>query len=180
MASGLRAATRGHVAQLPFEVRARSFAEVGLVFQDVPSLASAEVYLPRDWFEGPEWISEICNSMPFKEVFRYRFKKSGHINVNEASVYKSWLKAMAKSQPCSRFVGLLDSRVTIGATAKGRSSSPAISRILQGCLAYALGAELYPACLHCRSDDNRSDAPSRDCSVEEPSRDQPTRLCRQV
>ena len=67
---------------------------------------------------------------------------------------------MAKSHPRSRFVGLLDSRVTIGATAKGRSSSYAISRILQGSLAYILGSGLYPGCLHCASGDNRSDGPS--------------------
>ncbi|CAK9101235.1 unnamed protein product, partial [Durusdinium trenchii] len=42
----------------------------------------------------------------------------------------------------------------------GRSSSYAISRILQGSLAYILGSGLYPGCLHCASGDNRSDGPS--------------------
>lgn len=105
--------------------------------------------------------------------FRYRFKRSGHINVNEARVYKSWIKSQAKSEPCSRFVGLLDSRVTIGATAKGRSSSFAISRILQGSLAYIVGSDLYPGCIHCNSKDNRSDGPSRGRPVDPPTKEPP-------
>ena len=126
----------------------------------------------RAWHENPEWVSDLCNSLPFRE-FRYRFKRSGHINVNEARVYKSWIKSQAKSEPCSRFVGLLDSRVTIGATAKGRSSSFAISRILQGSLAYIVGSDLYPGCIHCNSKDNRSDGPSRVRPVDPPTKEPP-------
>lgn len=44
----------------------------------------------------------------------------------------------------SRCIGLLDSRVTLGAAAKGRSSSYAISRVLQGSLGYIIGGNLYP------------------------------------
>jgi len=86
---------------------------------------------------------------------------------------ESWMKSLAKSQPNSRVVGILDSRVTIGATAKGRSSSFAISRILQGSLAYVLGGNLYPGCLHCRSQDNRADEPSRDKDVLAPTKELP-------
>ena len=103
-------------------------------------------------------------------MFRYRFKKSGHINVNEARTYKSFLKAAAKTEPDSRLVGILDSRVTIGAAAKGRSSSFAISRIVQGCLPYIIGSGLYPGLLHCYSDMNRSDGPSRDGPIAPPTR----------
>lgn len=161
MASGAVSAFRSQAPALPLETWKRSLNEVGVDFPLV-SFAETEhaLYPPRPWHEGPEWISEICNSLKFTEVFRYKFQRSGHINVNEARVYKSWIKAMAKSHPRSRFVGLLDSRVTIGATAKGRSSSYAISRILQGSLAYILGSGLYPGCLHCASGDNRSDGPS--------------------
>ena len=73
----------------------------------------------------------------------------------------------------SRAVALLDSRVTMGAVAKGRSSSFALSRILQGCLGYVLGSGLYPGLLHCYSADNRADAPTRERSVDEPTREVP-------
>ena len=89
--------------------------------------ASSSVQLPasaaddsedssRPWFEDPEWISEICRSLRFRERFRYR---PGHINVNEARVVKSWVKSLSKEVINCRAVALLDSRVTIGAAAKG-------------------------------------------------------------
>ena len=61
---------------------------------------------------------------------------------------------MAKTSPDSRFVGILDSRVTLGAGAKGRSSSFAISRVLQGTLGHVIGGGLYPGGLHCYSKNN--------------------------
>ena len=70
-------------------------------------------------------------------------------------------------------LGLQDSRVALGASAKGRSSSYAISRVLKQSLPYVLGSNLYPGGLHVYSGDNRADAPSRDRQVEAPSRPLP-------
>ena len=94
--------------------------------------------------EDPEWVNELSDSLAFRELFRFHFKKPGHINVNESRTFKSWMKAAAKSHPDCRTRGLLDSRVTIGAASKGRSSSYAVSRILQGTMPYILGSGLYP------------------------------------
>ena len=127
----------------------------------------------RPWHDDPEWIEDVCESVAFSELFRYRFKKSGHINCLECRVYKSWLKHVSKCHPQTRVLGLLDSRVTMGAAAKGRSSSPALSRILRGSLGYILGGCLYPGTLHCRSQWNRADGPSRDSDVPGPSRPEP-------
>lgn len=171
MASGLVAAKRGSLGQIPLSKQLESLREVGLEAVSPGILPSTEELFPdRAWFEDPEWIHELSISLPFKEVFRYRFMKSGHINVNESRTYKSWIKYMAKHEPDSRFVGLLDSRVTIGASAKGRSSSFAICRILQGSVAYVLGGGLYPGCLHCNSKDNRADDPTRNRPVRPPER----------
>ena len=74
------------------------------------------------------------------------------------------------------FLALLDSRVTLGATAKGRSSSKAICRVLQGSLGYIIGGGLYPGGLHIGSRFNRSDGPSRNRPVPEPSKDEPAWL----
>ena len=75
--------------------------------------------------EDPDWVVELASSLAFRERLRYRFKKSGHINVLESRTYKTWVKHLAREAPDSRAVGLLDSRVTLGATAKGRSSRQA-------------------------------------------------------
>ena len=174
MASGSIAASRGNVERIPEALRLEAYREVGLMAEDIVLPFSAEDRYPsRQWFEDPEWISDLCCSLPFREMFRYRFKKPNHININESRTYKSLIKAISKSHRNSRFVALLDSRVTIGAAAKGRSSSMGITRILQGTLAYTLGANLYPGHLHCYSGDNRADAPSRGADVQDPSRDTP-------
>lgn len=127
----------------------------------------------RPWFDDPEWVEDICEGKRFHEVFRYRFKRSGHINCVECRVYKSWLKHSSKVHAKKRLVGFLDIRVTMGAAAKGRSSSKALSRILRSTVPYILGSCLYPGSLHCRSQWNRADAPSRGADVTGPSRPVP-------
>lgn len=62
-------------------------------------------------------VKDLCETLEFKELFRYRFKKTGHINVLESRVYKSRLKHSAKRWSGHRLLGLLDSRVTMGASA---------------------------------------------------------------
>ena len=176
MASGSLTARRGIVSKIPQSVRVRTYKEVRMVSSlgDCfvgPSTES--VYPPRPWFEDPEWIGEICESLHFKECFRYTFKRANHINVNEARTYKSWIKSLAKSYPDHRALGILDSRVTLGAAAKGRSSSAAISHVLGSSLAYIIGSGLYPGGLHCYSDSNRADGPSRGRPVSGPSKDIP-------
>ena len=169
MASGLVASKHGQLRSIPESIRRRSSVEVGLTLEQTVSIPVEPPAPFRKWHEGPAWISELCRSLPFKEMFRYRFRKSGHININEARVYKSLIKSIAKDDPGSRFVGILDSRVTIGAASKGRSSSSSLTRILQGSMAYVLGADLYPGLLHCTSEDNRCDGPSRDRPLPPPS-----------
>ena len=129
----------------------------------------------RHWHDDPDWVQELCKGVQYWELFRYKFKKSGRINMLECRVYKSWLKHCAKRHPRSRLVGLLDSRVTMGA-AKRRSSSKALSRILRICLGYVLGGAFYPGCIHCRSPWNKADAPSRDKVVEQRKRGFPVWL----
>lgn len=174
MASGSSKAKQGLVDKIPLECRLRSFKEVGLDFTDgFISYPTDPVYPMRLGHEDPEWLDEICDFLPFRESFRYRFKKSGHINVNESRVYKSLIKSVAKAEPGHRFVALLDSRVTIGAASKGRSSSASLSRILQGTVGFILGGNLYPGLLHCSSGRNRSDGPSRGKELAGPTKEPP-------
>ena len=138
-----------------------------------PSLVtqSADRSVLRAWFEDPDWVADLCETLQYKELIRYRFKKGGHINVLECRVYKSWLKHCAKRWGNHRLLGLLDSRVTMGAAAKGRSSSKALSRVLRSSLGCVLGGGLYPGCLHVRSSWNRADGPSRGRDIDPPSAD---------
>ena len=174
MASGSLAAKRGVVQRIPAAVHQRSCLEVGIPPESFSNLGRVFTEYPlRPWHEDPEWVEVICDSVSFREMFRYHFKRSGHINVNETRTYKTWLKAMCKREPDCRFVGLLDSRVCIGASSKGRSSSFALSRVLQGCVSYTLGSGLYPGLMHCGSKFNRADEPSRDRPVKSPTKELP-------
>ena len=175
MAQGSRSAQLHGADVIPFSARSLSYQRVGLTGEPLLSdLAHVDdCSEPRPWFEDPEWISELADSLPFRTLFKDHFKGSNHINVLETRVYSSWIKYCAKQHRNSRIVGLLDSRVTIGASSKGRSSSYAISRILKRTLPYLLGSNLYPGGLHVYSSKNRADAPSRDREVEAPSKSKP-------
>lgn len=160
---------------IPHHARILSFARVGLTGEPEDLLGPSldDGVRSRDWFEDPEWVSELADSLPFRTLFQYHFKRRAHINILENHVYSSWIKHCAKSHRNSRVLGLLDSRVTLGATAKGRSSSFGISRILKQNIPYLIGSNLYPGGLRVYSSKNRADAPSRDREVEPPTKELP-------
>ena len=174
MASGSLASKQGCPLNIPLEIRIRSLQELSLPSDQItPQRCTEESYPARPWYEDPEWIGELSDSLPFHELFRYRFRRAGHINVNESRTFKSLIKSAAKTEPDTRFAALLDSRVTIGAAAKGRSSSEAISRILRGSISYIIGGGLYPGMLHTGSSFNRADGPSRGRPIQPPTKELP-------
>ena len=173
MAVGSSAAKRGCVSDMPLSAK---FATLELLdpglglFSGSPS---PEPIAARAFHDDPDWVGELADSLPFKELLRFRFAEGGHINVLETRVYKTWIKFLARRFSACRVLGLIDSRVLLGAAAKGRSSSPALSRVLRSTLPYLLGAALYPGGLHVYSDQNRSDGPSRGRKVSPPTREVP-------
>ena len=173
IASGAAQARDDTVGLLRLSEHVRSLARVGEKLDLPGGLLREPLASARAFHEDPEWIEELADALPFKELLRYRFKRSGHINVLECRVHKTWLKHAAKHHPNSRLVALLDSRVTLGATSKGRSSSRALCRVLQGSLGYVIGGCLYPGGLHVPSAKNRSDGPSRNRPVPPQSKEVP-------
>ena len=162
MASGSRAAKDGSCPIMPLSRRLASLDEL--------TDCVAET---RAFHDDPEWVGELADSLEFREIIRYRFAKPGHINVLEARSYNRWIKWCAKQFGTCRLLGIFDSRVLLGASAKGRSSSPALTHVLRGKLPYVLGCQLYPAGLRVYSSKNRSDGPSRWQSVPAPSKAPP-------
>lgn len=173
IAAGAWKAVHDVAPVIPLSAHLLSQRRIGM-----PSIVPAQVLRepladPRPFYEDPEWVEELADSLPFRELLRYKFKRQGHINVLECRVHKTLMKHAAKHHPNSRFVSLLDSRVTLGATAKGRSSSRALCRVLQGSLGYIIGGGLYPGGMHVPSSKNKSDAPSRNRPVPAPSKELP-------
>ena len=99
MASGLVAAKRGSCGRIPVSKQVESLKEVGLDWAEPGFLPPTdELFAPRPRHEDPEWLHELSESLRFKELFRFRFRRSGHINVNESPTSKSWIKHMAKHE----------------------------------------------------------------------------------
>ncbi|OLP99347.1 hypothetical protein AK812_SmicGene18107 [Symbiodinium microadriaticum] len=143
----------------------------------VPSGSDPEDFVGptrRAFFDDPEWVGELADSLPFEEVVRYRFKQQGHINIQEARARKTWLKHLCRYFRRSRTVGLIDSRVLLGASAKGRSSSAALCHVQRTELPFVLGGGLYTGGLHVYSSKNRADGPSRNRPPDAPTKALPT------
>lgn len=139
---------------------------------DIPSsVLTVPLSDPRPFFEGLPWFEELADCLRSKELLRYKFAKRGHINVLKSPVHKTWLRYCARKCHNSRALALLHSWVMLGATAKGRSSSKAICRVLQGSLGPYLS--LYPGGVHTGSQLNRCDGPSRNRPVPPPSKEIP-------
>lgn len=68
---------------------------------------------------------------------------------------------------------MLDSRVTVGCNAKGRSSSKQLNFYLASAVPYIIGGDLYPHLIHLGSGDNASDDISRFVPLRTPSEEVP-------
>ena len=173
MASGSRQAKDGPSPVLPLSACAAAVAALSssssVQFPDMDAVPVES----RPFYDDPEWINDLAESLSFREILRYKFARQNHINVQETRTYKTWLKFLCKHHRRSRPVGLIDSRVLLGAASKGRSSSPALAHVLRTSLPYILGGGLFPGGLHVYSAANRSDGPSRGRPVDPPSKPVP-------
>ena len=97
MAAGHIAAKLHGASKMPIQAQLRSLQEVGSLDSEPSIFPCTDPLFPdRLWHENPEWISDLSESLAFRELFRFQFQVPGHINVNESRTYKSWIKSMAK------------------------------------------------------------------------------------
>ena len=114
--------------------------------------------LPTDIAVGARW--EVRDA--------WRWKKSSHINLLEASSTLKLMRSVARERPDSRFVYLSDSHVARSALARGRTSSIALRPLLEQQAAIALAFGLYPAGDFAPTRAMPADAPSREKEIEDP------------
>ena len=81
---------------------------------------------------------------------------------------KTLTKLACRTSPDMRIPDLIDSRVTIGAGAKGRSSSSTLNRIQQGSLGYVLGRVVYRGLLYAPTGIHRADDHTRHRAIRSP------------
>ena len=90
--------------------------------------------------QTPTVLVDALMKHRWKATQTKRFRKREHINLLEMEMLKEEIKARTnKNRGHCRFVNLCDSRVVVGAYAKGRSSSRQLNHKLRACLAWSLG-----------------------------------------
>jgi len=155
-----------------------------LITDDPRTAALAEAYRqaedneradPPDWdpysAAREEWFSELVQALPFEQVLRYPFQRRAHINLLEANVRLSLMKHLSRSPFNFGTRQLLgqDSRVCLGAFAKGRSSAQRLNHVEVKSGAYELAADLQVGGLWVDSFRMPADAPSREGGIVLPT-----------
>ena len=135
---------------------------------------SGPAFRPRH--VAPDWVCEFIESARFHPVIAYDFARPAHINCLESRTVKTLTKLACRTSPDTCIATLIDSRVTIGAGAKGRSSSSALNRIQQVSLGYVLGGGLYIGGLYAPLGIHRADDPTRHRAIRSPRIDKPAWL----
>ena len=100
-------------------------------------------------------------SLDWSVVFAYNCQKPAHISVLDYTAYNTLAKMCAKRLDGRKIPVCLDSSVTVGSPAHGRSSSRAFARTQQQVLPYAIGGGLYFAGLQTPTKIHRADDPTR-------------------
>lgn len=130
-------------------------------------------YCKLDWVDHPIAPATRMSLAPeslIRTLMKHRwttteklvFRRKEHINLLEMEMLKKEIQDRANSgRGNCRVVNLCDSRVVVGAYAKGRSSSRMLNHRLRCCLAWTLTADLSISNLWVDTHSNPADFPSR-------------------
>ena len=116
------------------------------------------------------WLNELVGGTRFDLRLSRRVPRSEHINVREVQAIRAALELASGESPApQRVLVLVDSLVTRGLVAKGRSASKKLNAEWSKCLPICLGQGLSVAPLFVPSRLNPADGPSRLSPVSSPS-----------
>ena len=97
----------------------------------------------------------------YSELWSREYKSRVHINVAELDAFLREERRSGARRPCTRLLFGIDSQVTIGCVAKGRSASPRLNQLLEKSIPDVLGFQSYAAPLYFPSHLNPADDPTR-------------------
>ena len=133
-----------------------------LVFSDLEQVSAVQ------GFESVV-VNDALISCRWEEERSWFWKKKAHINELEISAATSLVAQQAREHPGSRFCNIVDSRVSLGALAKGRSSSRCLNRSCRRVAALVVAGDLYPGWLFGPTRLNVADDPTRLVPIRTPS-----------
>ena len=117
----------------------------------------------------PPNLLHAVKSIPWKVAREVDLRETKHVNLTEAMGVKLVLKdACSRSLDAERLVNGTDSRVVLGAFAKGRSSSSQLNAILRSCLGWSVLGQKQICQFWLESEDNPADDPSRHAPLRRP------------
>ena len=113
--------------------------------------------------EASRFVSSLAECLDWRVTARYSFRSSSHINLQELRALRREIVMLASNFEAGGQVQLAfnDSRVAIGAVAKGRSSSYKVNGLLRAQLPFLVMGDLALALLWIDSESNLADHPSR-------------------
>ncbi|CAE7224096.1 unnamed protein product [Symbiodinium sp. CCMP2592] len=109
------------------------------------------------------FASTVGECLPWHVVASYTFRETSHVNLQELRAWRREMCRIAASgghRNCI-IVALNDSRVVVGAVAKGRSSSVRLNNLLRGALPHLILGGVSGAVLWIETAANPADHPSR-------------------
>ena len=117
-------------------------------------------------------LGELVRSLPWELPNTYMFQRVEHITIQQPQALTTEVVRLGRAGEHSiRFVAVLDSRVAVGAIAKGRSSSRHLNAALQKLCVASLAFDISVTLLWVDTHSNPADAPSR--GVDLPRRGDP-------
>ena len=104
--------------------------------------------LPTSMRAPSSAVDDAVRGLWWERPQSWAFREASHINLGEARALKKELRALASNvqHHRSRRVFCLDSRVVIGAWAKGRSSSFRLNGIIRSCIGLSLLSQICGSC----------------------------------
>ena len=125
---------------------------------------------PTTMVQATEDLCELVPSLDWRVSQQYAFRRFEHINTQELKALVAEVKdrGLVLRGVGSRLVCLLDSRVCVGALAKGRSSSRQLNDCLRKFLGWRSLLRVGLSVLWINTHDNPADDPSREADLRAP------------
>ena len=110
------------------------------------SIRGADVRLHLTVNDEPQELPYPAYRWFWQEKLSYSWKFEEHINYLEIRAFLAMLRRRVRMAQLrqTRYVHVVDSSVTRGAVAKGRSSSPQVNKLLRQICALCIASETYP------------------------------------
>ena len=126
--------------------------------------------LPTRMVRTSSTLDELIAALDWFSAGGWAFTQSSHINLSELRALKGEVRALCKSvvNHRKRRIVLLDSRVVVGCTAKGRSSSFKLNGLLRTLMGYTVGARISLCLVWVNTLGNPADFPSRNKPLPPP------------